>query len=41
MLGVVDSDTHVAESLSMWNLIDANMRHRRPVLVSMPDDTPL
>ncbi len=39
MLGVVDSDTHVAESLSMWNLIDANMRPRRPVLVSMPDDT--
>ena len=39
MLGVVDSDTHVAESLSMWNLIDADMRHRRPVLVSMPDDT--
>src|SRR4030095_621727 len=39
MLGVVDSDTHVAESLSMWKLIDADMRHRRPVLVSMPDDT--
>ena len=39
MLGVIDSDTHVAESLSMWNLIDADMRHRRPVLVSMPDDT--
>ncbi len=39
MLGVVDSDTHVAESLSMWNFIDADMRHRRPVLVTMPDDT--
>ena len=39
MLGVIDSDTHVAECLSMWNLIDADMRHRRPVLVSMPDDT--
>ena len=39
MLSVVDSDTHVAESLSMWNLIDADMRHRRPVLVSVPDDT--
>jgi predicted TIM-barrel fold metal-dependent hydrolase len=39
MHGVIDSDTHVAESLSMWNLIDADMRHRRPVLVSMPDDT--
>ena len=39
MHGVVDSDTHVAESLSMWNLIDADMCHRRPVLLSMPDDT--
>src|SRR6266576_6566423 len=39
MHGVIDSDTHVAESVSMWNFIDADMRHRRPVLVSMPDDT--
>lgn len=39
MVGVVDADTHIAESESMWNLMDANMYHRRPVLVSMPDDT--
>src|SRR4029450_8956713 len=39
MHGVIDSDTHVAESVSMWNLIAAAVRHRRPVLVSMPDDT--
>jgi hypothetical protein len=39
MLGVVDADTHVAESLSMWDLIDTEMRHRRPVLLTMPDDT--
>ena len=39
MHAVIDSDTHVAESVSMWNFIDADMRHRRPVLVSIPDDT--
>jgi predicted TIM-barrel fold metal-dependent hydrolase len=39
MLGVVDADTHVAESEAMWNMMDAEMRHRRPVLLSMPDDT--
>ena len=39
MLGVVDADTHVAESESMWRLMDAEMYHRRPVLLSLPDDT--
>jgi hypothetical protein len=31
--------THIAESESMWNLIDQSMYHRRPVMVSAPDDT--
>src|ERR1700730_16954119 len=39
MLAVWDEGAHVAESVSMWTLIDADMRHRRPVLLSMPDDT--
>jgi len=39
MLGVVDADTHIAESEKMWDLIDPEMRPRRPVLLSMPDDT--
>jgi uncharacterized protein len=39
MSGVVDADTHIAESRSMWNLMEAGMRHRRPVLLSMPEDT--
>ena len=39
MLGVVDADTHIAESERMWDLIDAEMRPRRPVLLSLPDDT--
>ncbi len=39
MPGVVDADTHVSESASMWRLLDKEMYHRRPVLVSVPEDT--
>lgn len=39
MQGVIDADTHIAESQSMWELMDAEMRHRRPLLLSMPEDT--
>ena len=39
MLGVVDADTHIAESEGIWEFIDAEMYPRRPVLVSVPDDT--
>jgi len=39
MAGVVDADTHIAESNRMWELIDREMYPRRPVLVSVPDDT--
>lgn len=39
MLGVIDADTHIAESESMWKLLDPEIYQRRPVLVSVPDDT--
>ncbi|MGH7773108.1 MAG: amidohydrolase family protein [Candidatus Binatia bacterium] len=39
MAGVVDSDTHVSESQWMWEMMDKEMYHRRPVLVSVPEDT--
>jgi predicted TIM-barrel fold metal-dependent hydrolase len=39
MAGVVDADTHIAESAKMWEMIDREMYPRRPVLVSVPDDT--
>jgi predicted TIM-barrel fold metal-dependent hydrolase len=39
MLGVVDADTHIAESQGIWEFIDEEMYPRRPVLVSIPDDT--
>ena len=39
MAGVVDADTHVAESLRMWEHLDKEMYPRRPVPVSVPNDT--
>src|SRR3954467_10442847 len=39
MAGIVDADTHVSESTHMWELFDREMYPRRPVVVSVPDDT--
>ena len=39
MNGIIDADTHIAESESMWKLIDESMYQRRPVMVAAPDDT--
>jgi len=39
MTGIIDADTHIAESESMWKHIDSKMYHRRPVMVEAPDDT--
>src|SRR5712692_2346778 len=39
MAGVVDADTHIAESAKMWKMFDREMYPRRPVVVSVPDDT--
>jgi predicted TIM-barrel fold metal-dependent hydrolase len=39
MPGVIDADTHIAESESMWNLIDEAMYPRRPVRFTVPKDT--
>lgn len=39
MPGVVDADTHIAESEAMWRHIDPAMYARRPVLARIPDDT--
>lgn len=39
MAGIIDADTHIAESESMWTYFDPSMYHRRPVMVSAPDDT--
>lgn len=39
MRGIVDADTHIAESESMWKYFDQDMYQRRPVMVSAPEDT--
>ena len=39
MNGIIDADTHIAESESMWELIEPEMRQRRPVMLSAPEDT--
>ncbi len=39
MAGVVDADTHIAESEAMWSYIDTEMYPRRPILAKIPDDT--
>jgi len=39
MKGVLDADTHIAESEAMWAYIDQEMYPRRPVLTKIPDDT--
>jgi predicted TIM-barrel fold metal-dependent hydrolase len=36
---LVDADTHVSESERMWEHLDREMYRRRPVLVSVPEDT--
>jgi predicted TIM-barrel fold metal-dependent hydrolase len=36
---VLDADTHISESVAMWELIDPALYQRRPVLVSVPTDT--
>ena len=39
MAGIIDADTHISESEAMWNMIDREMYHRRPVLLKTPEDT--
>lgn len=39
MVGIVDADTHICESEAMWQLLDGEWYPRRPVLISVPDDT--
>ena len=36
---IIDSDTHIAEPLAMWDHMDKDMYSRRPVLASVPEDT--
>jgi predicted TIM-barrel fold metal-dependent hydrolase len=39
MSQVIDADTHVSESLAMWEYLDPKLYPRRPVVTSVPTDT--
>jgi predicted TIM-barrel fold metal-dependent hydrolase len=39
MNGIIDADTHISESEAMWAMMDKAMQPRRPLLLSVPDDT--
>ena len=39
MAMVLDADTHISESVQMWELLDPDVYARRPVVVAVPTDT--
>src|SRR5918996_1049051 len=39
MNGIIDADTHISESEAMWAMMDKAMQPRRPLLLSVPEDT--
>jgi len=39
MQGIIDADTHISEGAAMWALMDRAMQPRRPILLSVPEDT--
>ena len=39
MRGIIDADTHISEGAAMWALMDRAMQPRRPILLSVPEDT--
>jgi predicted TIM-barrel fold metal-dependent hydrolase len=39
MQGIIDADTHISEGAAMWALVDRAMQSRRPILLSVPEDT--
>ncbi|MSP38083.1 MAG: amidohydrolase [Deltaproteobacteria bacterium] len=39
MQGIIDADTHISEGAAMWALMDRAMQPRRPVMLSVPEDT--
>jgi predicted TIM-barrel fold metal-dependent hydrolase len=39
MQGIIDADTHISEGEAMWAMMDKNMYPRRPLVLSVPEDT--
>ena len=36
---IIDADTHVSESESMWSLLEKEAYPKRPILMRVPNDT--
>ena len=39
MAGIIDADTHISEGEAMWSLMDKTIYPRRPLMLSVPEDT--
>src|SRR4030095_6829383 len=39
MNGIIDADTHISEGEAMWAMMDKAMQPRRPLMLSVPEDT--
>ena len=39
MQGIIDADTHISEGEAMWAMMDQTMYPRRPLVLSVPEDT--
>lgn len=39
MNGIIDADTQISESEAMWAMMDKSMYPRRPLMLSVPEDT--
>lgn len=39
MQGIIDADTHISEGEAMWAMMDRSMYPRRPLMLSVPEDT--
>ncbi len=39
MQGIIDADTHISEGEAMWAMMDKTMLPRRPLMLSVPEDT--
>jgi predicted TIM-barrel fold metal-dependent hydrolase len=39
MQGIIDADTHISEGEAMWALMDKDMFPRRPLMLTVPEDT--
>ena len=39
MDGIIDADTHISEGEAMWAMMDKSMHPRRPLMLTVPEDT--